>query len=40
MKRSALARGILGSALVFILLAEITLLIMMGEKFLDHFKAH
>jgi hypothetical protein len=40
MKRSTLVRGIFGSALVFILLAQITFLIMMGEKYLDHFKAH
>jgi hypothetical protein len=40
MKRSTLARDIFGTALMFFLLVGVTFLIMLGEKFLDNFKAH
>jgi len=40
MKRSTLARDILGTALMFFLLVVVVFLIMLGEKFLDNFKAH
>jgi hypothetical protein len=40
MKRSSVARDILGTALMFFLLVVVTFAIMMGEKFLDNFKAH
>ena len=40
MRRSTLARDILGTALVFVALGFFTFGIMLVELFLDQFKAH
>ena len=40
MRKSTLARDILGTAIMFFVLVVITFIIMLGEHFLDNFKAH
>ena len=40
MRRRTLARDILGTAAVFIVLLVFTFGVILGEHFLDNFKAH
>ena len=40
MKRRTLVRDILGTALMFLSLIVVTFLIILGENYLDNFKAH
>ena len=40
MKRRTLARDILGTVLMFLALLVFVMLIILGENYLDNFKAH
>lgn len=40
MRRSTLIRGIVGTAVMFIVLLAFVLIIIVGENYLDNFKAH
>ena len=40
MRRRTLARDIMGTALVFLVLVIFTMVVIFGENFLDNFKAH
>ena len=40
MKRASLLRDIIGTATIFFVLVVFTFIIMLGEHFLDNFKAH
>ena len=40
MKRSTLARDLLGTLFVFVILVLVTFVIILGENFLENFKAH
>ncbi len=40
MRRRTLARDIMGTALMFLVLIVFTLVIIFGENYLDNFKSH
>ncbi len=40
MRRRTLARDVIGTALMFVALLLFVVLIILGEHFLDNFKAH
>jgi len=40
MRRRTLARDVIGTALMFLALVVFTIVIIVGENFLDNFKAH
>lgn len=40
MRRRTLARDIMGTALMFLVLIVFTLIIIFGENYLDNFKSH
>lgn len=40
MRRRTLARDLLGTLLVFVILLGLTLMIILGEHFLENFKSH
>lgn len=40
MRRSTLKRDVLGTLFMFIVLSGLTFVVMLGEHWLDNFKAH
>lgn len=40
MRRRTLVRGVLGTALMFLVLLAFVILVIFGENFLDQFKSH
>jgi len=40
MRRSTFKRDVIGTLFIFVVLSGLTFVIMLGEHFLDNFKAH